>query len=419
MSITRTIAQEIHSIVRADFHHEFGRAKTGLIDQPIWQAVRDTGTRLWLDTGDIDTACDLWCRQFQAVTTNNTLLNREVQKGIYDDLIGSVSAALRQFAYDMDEQQFLYELTFVLNARHALRLVEMLDANVSVELHTDFGNDVDMSVEYGRRYYAICPERFYVKVPLTPAGFIAARKLGKLGVPINFTLGFSARQNYFAALFANPRFVNVFLGRLNSFVADNGLGSGENMGEKTTLTTQRHLLKLRKESKTDSCLIGASMRGSSQVAALAGLDVHTIPTKVASDFLTNPPDKIRSRLADNPQINLAQGVTLQDFNGTTLWDVPESFANCVEKLLSKDIDNLVPDQIMEHFENAGFGDFLYDWSADDIETVRADGKIPVYEHWKDQLSSCKLGLDSLMNISAFYSFDTDQKQLDDRVKGLL
>ena len=52
------------------------------------------------------------------------------------------------------------------------------------------------------------------------------RELSAEGLPINHTLGFSARQNYVIARIGRPRYVNVFLGRLGSFVATNELGDG-------------------------------------------------------------------------------------------------------------------------------------------------------------------------------------------------
>ena len=83
--------------------------------------------------------------------------------------------------------------------------------------------------------------------PLTPAGLLAARQLSEDGIPINFTLGFSARQNYVITAIARPAFVNVFLGRLNAFVADHELGSGEFVGEKATISSQQAVLGLRAE----------------------------------------------------------------------------------------------------------------------------------------------------------------------------
>jgi transaldolase len=291
---------------------------------------------------------------------------------------------------------------------------------VSVEPHTDLAHDVERTVKYGRRFHEICPERFYVKVPLSPAGFLAARKLGQHGVPVNFTLGFSARQNYVAALLSRPRYVNVFLGRLNSFVADSSnLGDGKNVGEKATLATQREILKLREGERTETRLIGASMREGSQVASLAGVDVLTMPTKVAAEFQGNPAKEISSQVDKDPPVRLAHGVRLDDFNGKTLWDVPDEFKKCVDGLLNKNIDALTPEDLQTHFEEAGFGDFLPPWSDEDRQAVATDGKIPVYDRWREGLCSGKIGMDALMNISGLYSFATDQKALDDRVKSLI
>ena len=419
MVVTSTIAETVYKITAGNFTHEFGKPEVPLKGLTAWENIRNTGTRLWLDTGDINVAKDLWCSQFEALTTNNTLLNREIQKGIYDNLIGDTASEIRKHNPGIDEKQLQLEVSFVLNAYHGLRLVELFDAYVSVELHTDFGNDVSRSVDYGKRYYQICPERFYVKVPLTAAGLIAAAKLGQLGIPVNFTLGFSARQNYAAALLSQPRYVNVFMGRLNAFVADSGLGDGANVGEKATLATQRELLKLRKANKTETLLIGASMRAGSQVASLAGLDVYTMPTKVAAEYQQNPAEKVTNQIENDPPIDLAAGVTFDDFNASTLWEVPDEFKFCVDKLLEKGINNLTPHDIQNHFAESGFEDFLPRWSDEDIKTISTDGKIPVYEKWKDRLANGKIGMDALMNISAFYSFASDQKKLDDRIKSFL
>ena len=49
----------------------------------------------------------------------------------------------------------------------------------------------------------------------------------------------------------------------------------------------------------------------------------------------------------------------------------------------------------------------------------ADGKIPVYSKWKDRLASGEIGMDALMNLSAFYSFASDQEVLDARIESLI
>ncbi|MHC4380179.1 MAG: transaldolase family protein [Planctomycetota bacterium] len=201
---------------------------------PLWQQVSATGTDLWLDTGDMDQAAALWNPDFQALTTNNTLLNMEIQKGIYDSWIPVAAAAVRADDPEISEQDLVLEIAFALNARHGLRLVERFGARVSVELHTDLAHDVERSLAYGRRYAALC-DRFIVKVPLTPSGLVAARHLEEEGIPVNFTLGFSARENYLIACVARPHWVNVFLGRLHAYAAGEGLCDGRWVGERTTM----------------------------------------------------------------------------------------------------------------------------------------------------------------------------------------
>jgi len=414
-----SLESRVHEFVREGFVHKFGTPAVTVKDDPEWRRVRDTGTRLWLDTGDIDEAGKLWNSSFDALTTNNTLLNKEIQKGIYDDLVAKAARAVLEAAPKISQQDLILEISFILNAHHALRLVNQFDAFVSVELHTDLSGDVERTVAYGKRYFAICPERFYVKVPLTPAGYLGARKLVQAGIPLNFTLGFGARHNYLAALLTKPDYVNVFLGRLNSVVADNKLGDGRNVGEKATLATQRELLDLRKAGRTKTKLIAASIRSGPQIADLAGVDVHTIPTKAAAEYRANPRPQVTSQVANDPAVTLAPGVTLAQFGGETLWTVPQKFKDAVEQLLRQNLDTLTPDALQSYFEKAGLGDFLPRWSAADIQTATKDGKIPVYATWKDRLASSKVGLDALMNLSALYSFATDQKALDDRIRSLL
>lgn len=410
------VKEKIQELLLQDFDHEFGKPQLEINENPHWQKVTQLGTRLWLDTGDIEEAEKLWSAEFSALTTNNTLLNKEIQKGIYDKQIGQAAEEIRGVEAGISEKQLILEIAFYLNAYHALQLVKRFDANVSVELHTELAEDVQASIEYGQRYYEICPQRFIIKVPLTPAGFIAAARLSRQGIPVNFTLGFSARQNYLASLLSKPAFVNVFMGRLNAFVADNDLGSGDHVGEKTTLATQRIVNELRNNGATSSNLIGASMRSGAQVSALAGLDVMTMPCKAASQFLQDPPSQLNSRLEDDPQIPLANGVSSEDFGGNTLWEVTDDFRQTVADLLEKDTEQFAPEQIQEHFKQAGFPGFLPEWSREDKETVERDGKIPVYKTWANRLKKGTVGLDALMNLSALYSFITDQKALDRRIE---
>ncbi len=185
-------------------------------------------------------------QELTSLTTNNTLANQVVQTGVMDDMIRKTASRLRNIVSDISEKDLVMEVGFVINCRIALRLVQAFHKKVSVELHPAVSRDIERTVYYGRRYFRVCPDYFNVKVPLTPEGYLAVRKLRKENIPINFTLGFSARQNYLAARLSNPDYVNVFLGRLNQVVSDNSCGSGKYVGEKVTWATQKVLWSLRK-----------------------------------------------------------------------------------------------------------------------------------------------------------------------------
>ena len=192
------IGRKVHEFVTKGFSHRFGQPEERFGKNPVWGRLRQIGSELWLDTGDIKEAGRLWTQEFSALTTNNTLLNKEVQKGQYDSLVSEADKILSAYP-QLSPQQRMLEIAFILNAKHGLRLVEKFDAYVSVEEHTDLANNVDLAVDYAKRYYAICPERFIVKIPFTPAGLLATYRLSNEGVPLNHTLGFSARQNYVIA----------------------------------------------------------------------------------------------------------------------------------------------------------------------------------------------------------------------------
>ncbi|MHC4645203.1 MAG: transaldolase family protein [Planctomycetota bacterium] len=414
------LAREVHEFVRSGFTEFFGRLKGSFKSERPWQRLREIGSELWLDTGSIEDAHELWTQEFSALTTNNTLLNREVQTGRYDTLIHEASQMLSSYP-QLSEQEQMLEIAFILNARHGLRLVETFDAYVSVEEHTALADDVERAIEYARRYYAICPERFIVKIPFTPAGLLATRRVSAEGIAVNHTLGFSARQNYVIARIGRPAFVNVFLGRLNSFVVDNKLGDGSYVGETATLASQATITDLRRRNLTAARQIGASFRAGAQVRDLAGIDVMTMPPKVASEFLSMgmSPDQITDKTAAQYSPGLNEDVDHEAIRLDTLWDIDKELVACLDALEKEDIGSFTPTALIDFFAEHGCADVLVRWSESQIETSTAEGKIPQLENWRERLAERSIGLDSLMNLAGLRSFATDQKAMDDRVRQVL
>jgi len=411
------LVQVTRELVLDGFEPRFG--SVDFEGAPVWARVCELGSEPWLDTGDIDAATDLWCREFKALTTNNTLLNKEVQKGTYDGLVGRAVKALRAAFPRGDEAFLVREVAFVLNAYHGLRLVEKFDAFVSVEEHTDLAHDADGATAYARRFHAICPERFFVKIPLTAEGLVAARQVGREGIPVNLTLGFSARQNLLVTAVARPSFCNVFLGRLNQVVVSHALGDGRFVGEKASAASQRAVRHLRETLGVGTRQIAASIRTGEQVPDLLGTDVLTIPPKAASEFADACEDP--AALERTPEEALrpqwASGADPGAWGLPSLWEVPDGLEETAREI-GADV-GLDGPGLLRRLAEAGFGPLLPDWSDAAVAAAAAAGKMPDFSTWRDRLASGEIGLDALMNLHGLHSFAADQRAMDDRIRGLM
>ncbi|MCD6395025.1 MAG: transaldolase family protein [Planctomycetes bacterium] len=411
-----SLKRQVAHFLKSGFSPRYDQHKLHFESSPLWRRLRELGTELWLDTGSMPDAEGLWTQEFSALTTNNTLLNRAIQTGCYDSLIVEIAQLLDSHPRLSDTERML-EFAFILNAWHALRLVERFEGFVSVEEHTYMADNVQMAVDYARRFFDICPERFIIKIPFTPAGLLAARKLSAESVPINHTLGFSARQNYVMAQIAKPAFVNVFLGRLNAFVADNALGSGAYVGEKATIASQAVIKVLRDTHGIPTKQIGASLRQGSQVADLAGLDVLTIPPKIAADFLklNEDPETITDQTDDEYLPAIDEDVDAERIRLDTLWDVDAELVRCVGLLEQENLDAFSPDDLVDFFAEHGCVDIMVRWTPEESAVSAVEGKIPKLSNWHEKLLCRTIGLDSLMNLAGLNSFATDQNEIDQRV----
>jgi len=380
-------------------------------EDSFWKALRVAGTELWLDTGDIAEAEANWSAEMSALTTNNTLLNNEIQKGIYDTFIPS---ALDLVSHLPVREQII-EVAFILNARHGLRLAKKFGGLVSVELHTDTAYDINAIVSYGLRYHAICPKQFIVKVPYTPEGLIGARRLRENGVRINFTLEFSARQNALVTLVARPDYLNVFLGRIGAFIADNKLGDGTGAGENAVLASQKWVSELSRKNEWQTKLIAASLRNYGQLESLAGTDIYTMPPKVAAAGHENLTGSFRSMLGKHYNVPLnesATGLGIEKF-----WEVHKEVVKFGESI-SHDVP-ASGDEVVERAHEAGLGDMFPRLSGDDRHRISIEGKIPALASWRDRIIKGELAPDTLLTLAGLASFTSDQRHLDNRIRGII
>ena len=410
-----TVSRKLEDVIHEIACMELGDEQPAFQSDPVMARFKESGTELWVDTGDLEKAQSIWKSDFTALTTNNTLANQVVQTGVMDEVIGQTVTRLKEVAPDLSKEEQVMEIGFVINCRIALRLVRAFKTRVSVELHPSMSRDMERTLEFARRYYRVCSEFFTIKIPLTPEGYLAVRKLRKEGMPINFTLGFSARQNYLAARLSNPDYVNVFLGRLNQVVTENSAGSGDLVGEKVTLATQEALINVRKQYLDISTkLIGASIRSGEQVKFLAGLDVLTIPPAAMEQFAKlEQTDSVESNIGKDIQPGIDKNHS-QHNRFSALWEMPDTFVKFVDDLLADVKLDSMSGEELESFCKERCVDLFYPFSAGDLSKILDRGKIPCFDDWSQEIA-----LDDLMTQSALQSFTKDQGALDDRIRSFL
>jgi len=378
---------------------------------PFWESLRNTGTELWLDTGNVEEAEANWTAEMSALTTNNTLLNNEIQKGIYDVFISEAKSIVR----NLSQEDRVKEIAFILNARHGLRLASRFGGYVSVELHTDTAHDIKAIQYYGKRFHEICPEQFIVKVPYTAEGLIGARLLKDSGVKINFTLGFSARENVLATRVARPDYLNVFLGRIGAYMINNKLGDGSGAGEMAVISSQNWVTGLSAENPWQTKLIAASLRNYNQLELLAGTDVYTMPPNVAAAGRKELSGKFSSHTHENYDVSLydsAKGARIEKF-----WEVDNNVLSLAERLASK-----VPStgsELIHIAHEEGCEDMFPSLTKEEKSFIASDGKIPVHSRWEKKINEGKIAPDTLLTLAGLASFTADQEMLDQRIRSII
>lgn len=383
---------------------------TGVKDK-FWESLLDTGTELWLDTGDMDEAEANWTAEMSALTTNNTLLNNEIQKGTYDSFILEAKSIVK----DLPAEERVKEIAFILNARHGLRLANKFGGNVSVELHTDLAHDIKAIEYYGRRYHEICPDQFIVKVPYTAEGLIGARRLKDSGVRVNFTLEFSARENVIVTRVARPDYLNVFLGRIGAYLINNHLGDGSGAGEKAVIASQNWVTGLSAMNPWQTKLIAASLRNQNQLELLAGTDVFTIPPKVAAAGRKELSGKFSSRTHENYDVNLYESA--KDAHIEKFWEVDDKVLSLAERLAAN-----VPatgSELIHIAHEEGCRDMFPSLTAAEKSFIASDGKIPVHSRWEKMINEGNIAPDTLLTLAGLASFTADQEILDARIRNII
>ncbi len=115
-----------------------------------------------------------------------------------------------------------------------------------------------------------------VKVPMTPDGLAAGKRLVKDGIRINVTLVFSPAQAILAAEIG-AYIVSPFLGRIDDIASDG-------------MYALRQICEIYEVQGYDTQVLAASLRHPMHIvdAALAGADIATMPYDVFSKLVKHP-----------------------------------------------------------------------------------------------------------------------------------
>ncbi len=195
--------------------------------------------KIFIDTGNF---ADI--KRFQniidGITTNPSLIAKE--------------------KYDLSFESYIEEIS------------KIFSGPISIEV---ISTEVDSIVEEAKKIVEIAPNSI-IKVPMTPEGLIAVRKLNSLGVQTNVTLIFSQNQALLAAK-AGATYASIFVGRLDD-IGDDGIQIVKNTR------------KVFDIYHYPTQIISASIRHPKHVidAALAGTHATTIPPQILEKLFLHP-----------------------------------------------------------------------------------------------------------------------------------
>jgi transaldolase len=148
-----------------------------------------------------------------------------------------------------------------------------VDGDVSLEV-TDMSSG-DSMYEQGMQLAQMGPNAV-VKVPMTPDGLEAGKRLMADGIRINVTLVFSPAQAILAAEIG-AYIVSPFLGRIDDAAADG-------------MHALRQICEIYEMQGYETNILAASLRHPMHIvdAALAGADIATMPFDVFTKLVKHP-----------------------------------------------------------------------------------------------------------------------------------
>jgi transaldolase len=94
----------------------------------------------------------------------------------------------------------------------------------------------------------------------------------------------------------------------------------------------------------------------------------------------------------------------------------------LDKELGRSLDANPPrsgEELVDRARRLGAEDLFPRMSAEDLQRIAREGKVPKHASWAERIASGTAAVDSLLNLAGLASFTADQAALDERVRGLL
>lgn len=155
-----------------------------------------------------------------------------------------------------------------LQASEIPQFVASVRAFGAQEIHLQTkGDQPDAIVAEAEELFALDPERVFIKIPATPAGFAAAARLSQRAIPVTLTAVYSLRQ-VIVAQSVRASYGAVYLGRMR----DQAIDAEALVGQmQNAIRAQGSSLQL----------LAASIRSASEIESLALMGVASVTLPIA------------------------------------------------------------------------------------------------------------------------------------------
>ena len=93
-----TVSQKLEEVLHGLAFEKIKGGSPHRDSDPLLARLKALGTEVWIDTGELEKAQEIWKDELTALTTNNTLANQVVQSGIMDKVIEDTIREIRREA---------------------------------------------------------------------------------------------------------------------------------------------------------------------------------------------------------------------------------------------------------------------------------------------------------------------------------